>query len=71
MKSTFKFASAMLLMASSAAFAAPQTTAHPGAQPAAAAHATAPAPAPAKADMKAENTGSRPTRKPRWHRAKP
>ncbi|MDK6076529.1 hypothetical protein [Massilia varians] len=54
MKSTFKFASAMLLMASSAAFAAPQTTAHPGAQPAAAAHATAPAPAPAKADMKAE-----------------
>jgi len=50
MKSTLKFASAMLLMASSAAFAAPQTAAQP-AQPA---HAKAAAVAPAKADVKAE-----------------
>lgn len=48
MKSTLKFASAMLLMLSGAAFAAPQTQAQP------ATHAKAAAVAPTKAEVKAE-----------------
>ncbi len=53
MKSTLKLASAVLLMASSAAFAAPQTAAHPSPQPVAQAAAQSPAPA-TKAGVKAE-----------------
>lgn len=54
MKSTFSLAGAVLLLASSAAFAAPQTAAHPATQAPAAAHAATPAAAPAKTDVKAE-----------------
>lgn len=50
MKSSFKLAGAMLLMASSAAFAATQTSAPPGTHAAAAAHPMAAS----KADVKAE-----------------
>lgn len=54
MKSTFSLAGAVLLLASSAAFAAPQAGAHPATPAPAAVHAAAPAAAPAKADVKAE-----------------
>ncbi|MFC4929712.1 hypothetical protein [Massilia sp. GCM10023247] len=50
MKSSFKLAGALLLMASSAAFAATQTTAHPATQAPAASHPAAMT----KADVKAE-----------------
>lgn len=52
MKSIFKLAGAVLLMASSAAFAATQATAPAGAHPLAAAHASAPTKAEVKAEKK-------------------
>lgn len=54
MKSTFKLASAVLLMASSAAFAAPQAPAPTGAQHPAAVHAAPATKADVKADVKAD-----------------
>lgn len=54
MKSTFKLARAVLLMASSAAFAAPQAPAPTGAQHPAAVHAAPATKADVKADVKAE-----------------
>ncbi|MCA1855480.1 hypothetical protein LE190_06010 [Massilia oculi] len=50
MKSTFKLAGAVLLMASTAAFAAPQAPAPASTHPLAAAHASAPSKAEVKAD---------------------
>lgn len=52
MKSTFKLAGAALLMASTAAFAAPQAAAPANAHPAAAAHASAPTKTEVKAEKK-------------------